>query len=82
MSRHQCDVTTWGSLGWCRDLVLVSRHGAGCLCSALFVHCSGHCLGNCSWTLFIGIYKKKKKKKKKKEKKKSTKILKFFLWVI
>ena len=49
---NQFDVVTWGSLGWCRDLVLASRHGAGCLCSALFGHCSGHYLdtvhGHCS----------------------------------
>ena len=52
MSRHRFDVATWSSLNWCCDLVLASRHGAGCLCRSLFGHCSGHCLdtvhGHCA----------------------------------
>ena len=74
MSRHRFDVATWGSLGWCRDLVLASRHGAGCLCRSLFGALFRSLFEHCSWTLFMKHCSQVKKKKKK-----SIEFLKNFL---
>ena len=71
MSRHGVawvGVATWS---WRRDM------GAGCLCGALFGHCSGHC-----WTLFMDTVHETLFTGFRKKKKKSIEFLKIFLWVI